>query len=308
MIEFELIHWAAFLTVSSLVILAFLLLQRKRSALDSRLDGLSGREAVESNQSTLAQFALSSLPKMGGTLLPRDEDQRTKLQARLIGAGYYQRQALAVFLGVKLLFTIGPALVGLLIGLSGIAALSKSVIFGAIGGVAGMIGPSFWLDMKKRQRQREFRIALPDALDIMVICLEGGVSLPGAIRRLGAELRTAHPTLATEMLIVQREIQLGRTAGEALRKFGDRCDLEEVRSLAGVINQAERFGASLVRALRVHADTMRGKRMQYAEEMAQKAAIKILFPTLLCIFPSIFVVILGPAVLQMLDLFARLKH
>ncbi|MEK7214078.1 MAG: type II secretion system F family protein, partial [Chloroflexota bacterium] len=100
----------------------------------------------------------------------------------------------------------------------------------------------------------------------------------------------------------------GRTAGEALRQFADRCDLEEIRSLASVINQSERFGASLVKALRVHADTLRGKRMQWAEEMAQKAAIKIMFPTLLCIFPSIFVVILGPAFIQMMEVFGNMRQ
>src|SRR5262249_12604771 len=143
-----------------------------------------------------------------------------------------------------------------------------------------------------------FRRALPDALDVLVICLEGGLSLTGAFKRVASELRTAHPGLATEMLIVEHEIQLGRPIGEAMRQFGERADLEEVRSLASVISQSERFGASLTKALRVHAESLREKRLQRAEEMAQKAATKIIFPTLLFIFPGVFIVILGPAAIQ----------
>jgi len=131
-----------------------------------------------------------------------------------------------------------------------------------------------------------------------VICVEGGLSLVGAIRRVAGDLRTVHVELAAELEIVQREVQLGQTAGEALRRFGERSDMEEIRSLASVIIQAERFGAGLNKSLRIHADTLRMKRQQRAEEMAQKAGTKVLFPTLLFIFPAIFVVILGPAMIQ----------
>jgi tight adherence protein C len=144
-------------------------------------------------------------------------------------------------------------------------------------------------------------------MDVLVICLEGGLSLPGAVLRVANELGTAHPDLAMELIIVQREVQMGRTTGDALRQFAERCDLEEIRNLAAVINQSERFGASLIKALRIHAETLRGKRLQYAEEMAHKAAIKILFPTLLCIFPGIFLIILGPAAFQLAETFSRFK-
>src|SRR5207247_8393608 len=112
---------------------------------------------------------------------------------------------------------------------------------------------------------------------------EGGLSLPAALQRVASELQAAHPLLAGELAIVQRQVQLGQSTGEALRQFANRADLEEIRGLASVIMQAERFGASLVKALQVHADMLRNKRIQYAEEMAQKAAIKILFPTVFCI-------------------------
>jgi tight adherence protein C len=128
------------------------------------------------------------------------------------------------------------------------------------------------------------------------------------MRRVAGELRTAHPLLATELNIVQREVQMGRSSGEALRHFAERSDLEEIRSLASVVIQAERYGASLVKALRVHAETLRIKRLQQAEEMAQKAATKVLFPTVLFIMPCIFIIILGPGVIQLMQAFPDLNR
>jgi tight adherence protein C len=256
----------------------------------------------------MAQLAISALPKVGSSLVPRSEVDRTKLQARLIEAGYYSRQALAVFLGVKMLLTIGPALLGLLLGLAGVMPVAIGLIIGAMCGILGLIGPSFWLDMKKTERQRAFRRALPDALDVMVICLEGGLSLAAAFRKVSSELGVAHPLLAAELNILQREMQLGLSPGEALRHFADRTDLEELRTLSSVVQQSERLGAGLAQALRVHAEALRFKRLQWAEEMAGKAAVKMLFPTLFLIFPGIFVVILGPAGVRILELFAQMKR
>jgi tight adherence protein C len=149
---------------------------------------------------------------------------------------------------------------------------------------------------------------MPDALDVIVVCLEGGLSLPGSIHRVSTELRTAHRTLAAEMTIVQREIQLGRSTGEALQRFANRFDVEELRSLASVILQAERFGASVIKALKVHADSLRLKRRQKAEEMAQKASVKLVFPTVLFIFPSLFVVLVGPAVFDIIGMFMKIRQ
>jgi tight adherence protein C len=300
--------WMAFLMGTSLVLLIFMLVSGRRSRLDARLQDLSGKDGPAPEPDTIAEFARSALPKMGAPLMPSDEEERTRLQGRLIHAGLYSRQAMVLFLGVKMLLIVAPPLLGLATGVVGMVPIAHGTILGALLGAFAMIGPSFWLDRRKAARQTNFRRALPDALDVLVICLEGGLSLPGAFRRVASELRTAHPSLAAELNIVQREIQMGRSTGEALRQFAGRCDLEEVRGLASVIIQAERFGASLVKALRVHAETLRGKRLQYAEEMAQKAAVKILFPTLFCIMPGLFIVILGPAAIEITAMFANMKH
>ena len=291
-----------FLAFSTAVLLVFTLVGGGRTRIDDRIDELRGRASAAGDPSSMTSLAMTTLPMVGTALVPTNDAERTLLKTRLIHAGLYSKQAMMVFLGAKLLLIVSPALLGLAAGSAGLVPIRPAFLTGGCLGIIGMIGPSFWLDFKKAQRQSNFRRALPDALDVLVICLEGGLSLQGSIRRIANELRTAHALLANELIIVEREIQLGRAAGEALHQMGLRTDLEEVRTLASVITQAERFGASLVKSLRVHADTLRLKRQQRAEEMAQKAAIKILFPTLLFIFPAVFVVILGPAAFQIAEL------
>ncbi len=304
-----------FLMASSAVLLAWTLVGGRRARLDARIDDLTGRGRVAvlggaaggPPPATMAQFARDALPRMGTPLVPSDEEQRSQLKGRLIHAGFYGRQAMAIFLGAKMVLMVAPAGLGFAAGFVGLVPMRIGVLGGACLGILGMIGPSFWLDQKKAERQSRFRRALPDALDVLVICLEGGLSLASALKKISAELRTTHPELSAELNVVQREIQLGRSPGDALQQMGVRTDLEEVRSLASVITQSERFGAGLVKSLRVHSETLRTKRQQQAEEMGQKAATKVLFPTLIFIFPAIFVVILGPAVVQIMRTFSAMS-
>jgi len=297
---------AVFVMVSSLVLLVSLLVGGRRTRLNSRLRDLSGQGGPAMDTITLGKIASTTLPRMGTPFIPTDEGERTKLQTRLIHAGLYRRQAMVVFLGVKVLL-IAPAFLCVAASLIGVVTLWQGLIIGLCLGIGGLIGPSFWLDRMKRKRQSNFRRALPDALDVLVICLEGGLSLAAGLRRVSTELRTAHPALASELAIVQREVQLGLTSGEALKKMSERSDLEEVRSLASVILQSERLGASLVKALRVHAESLRLKRYQRAEEKAAVAATKVLFPTLLFILPAVFVVVLGPAAFHLIEMFGKMN-
>lgn len=299
----------AFLAASSLVLMVSLVLGDRRGRLESRLKELSGQgEAGPSTleQNSITRLAETALPKIGTPFIPSDAEERTRLQTRLVHAGLYGKQAMVVFLGLKVFLMFAPTVLGVVAGTIGLVTMQTGLLVGACCAIAGMIGPSFWLDRRKSQRQTCFRRALPDALDLLVICLEGGLSLSGALRRMAGELQTAHPVLGAELHIVQREIQLGRTTGDALRKMGERADLEEIRSLASVILQAEKFGASLAKSLRVHSEMLRLKRMQQAEERAQKAATKVLFPTVLFILPAMFVVILGPAIIHVMKIFGGL--
>jgi hypothetical protein len=142
------------------------------------------------------------------------------------------------------------------------------------------------LDHLKGARQTKLRRALPDALDVLVVCLQGGLSVMASMSRVANELVTAHPMLAMEFKIAERQMQMGQTAGEAIRGIADRFDMEELRGMAAVIKQAERIGASIAAAMEVFAETLRLKRHQRAEELAHKAAVKILIPTVLFIFPG----------------------
>jgi tight adherence protein C len=226
------------------------------------------------------------------------EQKKELLKARIVQAGMYQQNAATVFGIVRVALMVVPVVTGVLLGQLGFVRPGTGLFVGALCGIAGTVLPSFVLDHRKRNRQRLLRRALPDALDVITVCLEGGMSLSSALSRVARELSTAHPMLALELAIVERETQMGRTTGEAMGAFAQRFDLEEVRSLASVIKQAEKFGSSVTRAMEMYAETLRLKRHQHAEEMAQKAVVKIIFPTLFCIFPGIFVVVLGPAAIQ----------
>lgn len=262
--------------------------------------------APAARQTMLQGLALSTLPRLGAPLLPSEDEGRTQLETQLRRAGYYQPQAPVVYLGAKVALLLLTLVLAVTLERAHVLRPTHAAILGgSFSGLAVML-PGVWLDYRTRQRQQLFRRSLPDALDVMVICLEAGLSLSDAIRRVSAELRTAHPLLAVEMGIIQREILLGLSAGEAVRRSAQRCDLEEVRSLAAVISQSERFGASMTKALRVQADQLRIRRHQRAEERAQRAAVFILLPTLLCIFPAVFLVILGPAVLRIMEMFQRM--
>jgi tight adherence protein C len=292
-----------FVAAGGLTLMLFLALGGRKSRLDERLRSLADPDGEGGRDDAVADVARAALPKVGAYLVPKSEDERSKLQTRLVHAGLYSREAMVLFLGVKVFLMVGPALIGGLAGLVGLVSLQAGIVFGCLLGVFGMIGPSFWLDAKKAGRQTSFRRALPDALDVLVICLEGGSSLISALRRVSGELSTAHPLLAAELNIVQREVQLGRTVGDALRQFANRVDLEELRSLAAVILQSEKFGASLVKALRVHAESLRQRRVSHAEELAQKAVVKMLFPMVFFIMPALFIAVLGPTGIMILELF-----
>ena len=232
---------------------------------------------------------------ISASLVDNDDGKLHALAERLIQAGLYRRNSIACYAGFKTLLVIVPIIAWVLVSQAGLITLQKAGVYGLMTSILGILIPSIWLDIRKRGRQANLRKALPDAVDVIVICVEAGLSLPAGLKRVAAELSTVHPMLAAELTIVQREIQMGCTTGEALKRFADRFDVEELRSLASVVEQAEKFGASIVQPLRVHAESLRTKRYQQAEERAQQAAVKLLVPTVLFIFPALFVVLLGPA-------------
>ncbi len=295
-----------FLGTGGLLALAFLVLDRDGRRVAARLRDLSPEAGTP--PAAAGAFPVSALTKAGAILSPPAGEGQTRLRARLARAGVYRAEAVQVLQGSKVVLAVFLTVVFAVVPyLAGVVSPVKALVVAAAAAGIGALAPGFWVDSRAKRRQNALRNAFPDALDMLVLCLEGGVSLTAAVQRLTSELWHVHPLLAAEMTIVQREIQLGLSAGEAVRKFGDRCGLDEVRALAAVLMQSERFGASVAKAVRVHSDTCRFDRQQRAEEMAQKAAVKILFPTLLCIFPAIFIVILGPAAYQIATMFSGPK-
>ncbi|HUS39536.1 MAG: type II secretion system F family protein [Pirellulales bacterium] len=291
---------SAFAVVASLIVLVSMVLGASEGTSDVAAVATTAGGRVDDRATN------RSLPKMGSILMPKNESRMSRLKARMLQAGLYKRHSTAIYLGVKFVMMVSPMFVGFILSTVGFVTLRQGLAFGAIVGLVGTVAPSFWLDYEKSKRQKTIRRAMPDALDVIVVCLEGGLSLPASLARVATELHQAHPLLANEMAIVQREVQLGRTTGEALKDFANRFDAEELRSLASVVAQSERFGASVVKAMRVHADTLRLKRYQWAEAQAQKAPLKLIFPTVLLIFPALYIVLMGPAgvrVMEMLDRF-----
>lgn len=284
---------ASFVMASSLVLMMFLILGARRDRVDERIEGLAAAHA-----STAKQAPSESSLDLWTSRRIRQQETKRGLKDKMMQAGFYSPKAAKLLFALRIALMLVPALLGVLASRMGMLSLSQGLVLGALAGLAGTIAPALWLGHVKRARQTKIRRALPDALDVMVICLEGGISLSAAFSRVARELATAHPMLAVEFNIVERQIQMGLTTGEAVKGIANRFDLEELRSMSSVVVQAERVGASVADALRVFADTLRQKRHQRAEELGHKATVMLLFPTIFFIFPGIFVVILGPAAIQ----------
>jgi tight adherence protein C len=292
-----------FLAIIALHFSLFYGVFRSQKRAISRLKNLSGNKTEE--EAKFGEWLRDTLPKIGTLIMPKEEDnQLVELKADMLRAGIYNRNALRIFLGGKLLLMLFlPIPLALAPFCLGLITLLQAEIASLLATSIGMSLPLVWLRQRVRSRQRSLRRAVPDVLDMMVLCLEGGVSLSAAVQRVMVELQVIHPVLAGELGIIHREVQMGLTVGEGLRAFAERCNLEEVRDLASVLIQSERIGASVAQALRTHAESSRLERQQRAEEVAHKTSVKIIFPTLLCIFPDIFIVLIGPAAIQISELF-----
>lgn len=227
--------------------------------------------------------------------ITHEEKNKQQLRERLIHAGLYRENSPSFYYLTQLAFAAIPILMGTLAYNLGLLSFNIAILLGVIFGILGVIAPGLWLDYCKSRRQTKIRRSIPDALDVITICVEAGLSLNAAVVRVSQSLADTYPLLAVELTIVHRHIQMGKSAGEALRSFAERFDLSELRSLSSVVMQSEKFGAGIASALRVHGETLRMKRMQRAKEKASQAAVWILLPTVFCIFPALFVVILGPA-------------
>ncbi len=296
---------AAFGSVSSLVALVFLVLGSRNRQIDARLAD-AARPAPD--RAPPWASAVAALSRLGAKVMPEKKAKIQTTESQLVQAGFYRQHASSIFAAMRFLLFAVPIFVGITLGSAEILPFNSGVLYGIIVGLAGTFLPGMVIKRIKKARQQQIRRALPDTLDVMVICLEGGLSLPASFARVAEELGAAFPLLAREMNIVRKQIELGQSTAGAFREFADRFDVEELRSLALLIAQAEKYGASLVKTMRIQADSLRLKRYQWAEAMAQKAPLKLIFPTVLCIFPALYIVLMGPAFVQLFKALDSMGH
>lgn len=228
--------------------------------------------------------------------MPKTREKQSAVRRQLGYAGIYAPSAVKLITGCKVICLGAGLVVGFLVG-----SASDATMMGlSMGGVVGYMVPALWLRAAIRKNQRELNFSLPDALDLMVVCVEAGLTIDAAMQRVGQELVIAHPRFSRELAITHMETRVGLSRSEALRNLGQRTGAAAVQSLVAMLIQADRFGTSIGSALRVHAEALRTKRQNEAEEMAGKASVKMTFPLVLFIFPATFIVLAGPTILTLL--------
>ncbi len=297
------------LVILSIGLVIYSLAPRKkddRNVVKRRLAGRGVKEdpnrlRAEARQRATDELVKKAAPMLSKLIMPTSPEETNTLRMKLQTAGFRQPQAQTIFLGSKTICAVMGLVLGVIGGMS--AKLDMTSLFGAVAfsGGAGFMLPNLWLSLAVSTRQEKLRNGLPDVLDLLVVSVESGLALDGAIKRVGDEMSAVHPDLSEELRIATMEAQMGIPRGEALDNMARRTALDEIRSLISVILQAEKFGTSIARALRNQADALRTKRSQAAEERAQKTAVKLMIPLVLFIFPAMGVVLGGPAMLKMIE-------
>jgi len=282
------------------------MISQRNSQAEDRLDRIGRPKSlaeieIASNQSKSRGMTgmKKTLEGLGASIAGSQSDlEKNSLRVRLANAGFRSESAPAIYQGLRiacLLLFLGPASVFTLVR-SGFSLTSLYWVV-ACGGL-GFYLPMILLWYLRSQRQKDIFLTLPDALDLMVVCVESGLGLDAAMRKVTDEMKGHAKTISEEFALANLQLQMGRPRREVLHDLGVRTGVDDVRSLAAILIQADRFGSSIAQALRVQSDSMRTRRRQFAEEKAAKTAVQLIFPLVLFIFPGIFVVLVGPAAIN----------
>jgi len=263
----------------------------------TQLADSTGLEAPRSDLAKAAASLTGALKPIRDIISGSDDD----LEYRLASAGFRKPEHIQVYMAIKMLLPVLGIVAGTFFGGNMIAAIM-------VGAVIGFFGPDFVISRLVKRRLESISHALPDALDLLVICLEAGLGIDQAMVRVAEEMRITSPPLADEFQIINREQRAGKPRLEAWRSMAARVDVDFVRQFVSMLVQTERYGTPIAQALGSFADNMRVRRTQAAEEMAAKTGVKLLFPLILFIFPSIFVVSLGPAILGIQKVFQEFNR
>jgi tight adherence protein C len=254
------------------------------------------RKLSQGRTDSLTELQLTDVPnkwmKRFEQAVPKSPKDMSALRRRLTAAGYRSASA-------AIIYSLAEMTLPIIVGGGALMYFGFSRWFLALFAAAlGFAAPSVWLGRQTTNRQKQIRHGLPDALDLMIVCIESGSSVDQAIVKTSDELDISHPALAEELRLVTTEMRAGKPRLEAFKNFASRTKVDDVRSLVAMLNQTDRFGTSVAQALRTHAEVSRTKRRQNAEERAAKIGVKLVFPLVFCLFPALYVAILGPAVVD----------
>jgi tight adherence protein C len=242
---------------------------------------------------SLVAERLPSAVKQIRSFVPKSPKNMNRIERRMASAGYYGPWPATLFAIAELL--IPAAVFGTIVYSFGTGTV---LIFALIAGMMAFYVPNLWLGRAVNARRREIQNGLPDAIDLLIVCIESGSGLDQALNRVADELSLSYPALTRELELISSETRAGKPRMEAFKNFADRTKVDDVRSLVAMLIQTDRFGTSIGLALRTHAETSRTKRRQRAEEKAAKLGVKLLFPLVFCLFPAFYVVVLGPSMLR----------
>jgi len=251
---------------------------------------------------SLKDQGMKLLERLGQVNKPKDQAVTTRLRASLATAGYRSPRAIVVFLGTRIFLAILLGLTFLIFGSEVMQGKDPMFFPMVLVGVmmVGFYGPQLWLSSAITKRKERLVNGFPDALDLMVVCVEAGLGLDQAIARVGQEVKQGHPDLGDEFILLNLELRAGLSREQGLRNLVNRTDLDDIRSLVALLIQTDRFGTSIGQALRVHSDSMRLKRRLKAEERGAQLPVKLMIPLILFIFPALMVVIIGPGAISLL--------
>jgi tight adherence protein C len=305
------------LLISILIFTVFVLLfsgmfyfMRHRQERDNIIEKIQGKEKKSSLEKTaphssqednwFQKFFMNIMSGLSGLAKPKHESEILQMRKKFLQAGYRKQNVLIVFFGLKIFLALIFLAVLFLLKVFYITTIPhlQFMVISVLLAMCGFYLPNLWLHSKISRRRQKILEGFPDALDLMVVCVEAGMGLDATINRVGNEMKLNSKVVSDEFNQVSLELRAGKLRKDALRNLAMRTDLEDVSSLVSLLIQTDKFGTSMAQALRVYSDAMRTKRTQRAEELAAKLPVKLLIPLILCIFPSLFIVIIGPAAIR----------
>ena len=300
--------WIIFAAITIAILAVVSVFSRGKTRTDERLEEfrdptLRQREKLreDARGGGMASMLEKAAPALSKALTPKTELEANKLKVKLANSGFNGPNAAQVYLSVKVILLICGAILGGGTGLAVWGFQMKGLTAMGVGAGIGIYLPGIVLWWIRRGRQEAIFLSLPDALDLLVVCVEAGLGLDAGLRRVQEELYDSAPELCEELELANLQLQMGRKRRDVLHDLGVRTGVDDMRSLVAILIQADKFGSSIAKALRVQSDSMRIKRRQLAEEKAQQTSVKMIFPLVLFIFPGIFVVLVGPAAIMMIN-------